>query len=119
LLSVYATMYVRDHNRPVFHKALGVDPADYGYKVFSICTEISKQVFPVELDTDDPRFRRAMEDLRRASVSIEDAKTRGGIMGAIGRVSGIARAGTAFARMYLMKPVANELPQTVRLSPAW
>ncbi|MGB3378232.1 MAG: magnesium-protoporphyrin IX monomethyl ester (oxidative) cyclase [Allopontixanthobacter sediminis] len=119
LLSVYATMYVRDHNRPLFHKALGVDPAEYGYKVFSICTQISKQVFPVELDTDDPRFRRAMEDLRLASVGIEDAKTRGGISGTLGKGANMAKAGFAFARMYFMKPKPNELPQTVRLQPAW
>ena len=119
LLSVYATMYVRDHNRPVFHKALGVHPADYGYEVFSICTQISKQVFPVELDTDDPRFRKAMEDLRIASVAIEDAKARGGVMGMVSKVANMAKAGFAFARMFMMKPKVNELPQTVRLSPAW
>ncbi len=119
LLSVYATMYVRDHNRPVFHKALGVHPSDYGYEVFSICTQISKQVFPIELDTDDPRFRKAMEDLRLASDGIEDAKARGGISGGLGRARNMAKAGLAFARMYFMKPKANELPGKVRLSPAW
>jgi magnesium-protoporphyrin IX monomethyl ester (oxidative) cyclase len=119
LLSVYATMYVRDHNRPLFHKALGVDPADYGYQVFDICTQITRQVFPVELDTDDPRFRRAMEDLRRASVGIEDAKARGGIGGAISRAGYMAKAGFAFARMYFLKPKANPLPATIRMQPAW
>jgi magnesium-protoporphyrin IX monomethyl ester (oxidative) cyclase len=119
LLSVYATMYVRDHNRPVFHKALGVDPAEYGYEVFSICTTISRQVFPVEIDTDDPRFRKSMEELRLASVGIENAKARGGISGALGRVGHIAKAGFCFARMYFMKPRANELPSRIRLQPAW
>ncbi len=119
LLSVYATMYVRDHNRPVFHKALGVHPADYGYQVFSICTEISKQVFPVELDTDDVRFRTAMENLRLASVGIEESKARGGIAGALGRAKHMGKAGFCFAQMYFMKPRVNELPATIRLSPAW
>ncbi len=119
LLSVYATMYVRDHNRPVFHRALGVDPAEYGYKVFSICTEISRQVFPVRLDTDDPRFRRAMEDLRLASDDIEEAKKAGGLGGRLSRIKHVAAAGMAFARMYFMKPQANELPRQIRLAPAW
>ncbi len=119
LLSVYATMYVRDHNRPVFHQALGVHPRDYGYEVFDICTQISRQVFPVELDTDNPRFRAAMEDLRLASVAIEEARARGGISGRLGRFAGIGKAGFALARMFFMKPRSNALPATIRLAPAW
>jgi magnesium-protoporphyrin IX monomethyl ester (oxidative) cyclase len=119
LLSVYATMYVRDHNRPVFHRALGVHPRDYGYEVFTICTAISRQVFPIEIDTDDVRFRRAMEDLRLASVGIEDAKARCGIGGRLAQVKHVGAAALAFGRMYFMKPRANELPAQVRLQPAW
>jgi magnesium-protoporphyrin IX monomethyl ester (oxidative) cyclase len=119
LLSVYATMYVRDHNRPVFHKALGVHPADYGYEVFDVCNQISRQVFPVELDTNDVRFRSAMEDIRLASVGIENARARGGISGALGRAGNMAKAGLAFARMFFMKPRVNELPASVRLVPVW
>ncbi len=119
LLSVYATMYVRDHNRPIFHQALGVHPADYGYRVFSITTEISKQVFPVELDTDNPKFRVAMEELRLASVGIENAKQRGGVLGTLGRAKHMGKAGYALARMFFMKPRENPLPATIRLQPAW
>ncbi|WP_324076469.1 MAG: magnesium-protoporphyrin IX monomethyl ester (oxidative) cyclase [Erythrobacter sp.] len=119
LLSVYATMYVRDHNRPAFHKALGVNPTEYDYKVFAICNQIARQVFPVELDIDAPAFRRQMEVLRLAAERIEDGKARGGIGGLIARASGMAGAGLAFARMYLMAPKANALPRSIRLQPAW
>ena len=119
LLSVYATMYVRDHNRPVFHAALGVDPTEYDYKVFAICNQIARQVFPVELDIDAPAFRRQMEALRLAAARIEAGKERGGIVGLAQRVSGMAGAGLAFARMYLQKPKSNALPRSIRLQPAW
>jgi magnesium-protoporphyrin IX monomethyl ester (oxidative) cyclase len=34
LTAVYSTMHVRDHQRPLFHEALGVDPDWYGQEVF-------------------------------------------------------------------------------------
>ena len=119
LLSVYATMYVRDHNRPVFHAALGVDPTEYDYKVFAITNQIARQVFPVELDIDHPAFRRQMEKLRLAAARIEEGKAKGGIGGLLSRASGMAGAGLAFARMYLQRPKPNALPRSIRLQPAW
>lgn len=119
LLSVYATMYVRDHNRPVFHAALGIDPTEYDYKVFSICNQISRQVFPVELDIDDPAFRRKMEALRKAAVRIDDGKAQAGLGGLAKRISGMAGAGFNFARLYFHRAKPNALPESIRLQPAW
>ncbi|MEE4537762.1 MAG: magnesium-protoporphyrin IX monomethyl ester (oxidative) cyclase [Erythrobacter sp.] len=119
ILSVYATMYVRDHNRPVFHKALGIDPTEYDYEVFSICNQISRQVFPVELDTGDPAFRARMEALRLAANRIDEGKARGGIAGLAMRARGMAGAGLNFARMYFHRAKPNALPASIRLQPAW
>ncbi|RYY35660.1 MAG: magnesium-protoporphyrin IX monomethyl ester (oxidative) cyclase, partial [Sphingomonadales bacterium] len=119
LLSVYATMYVRDHARPVFHAALGIDPTEYDYDVFRICNQIARQVFPVELDTDDPRFRAKMQRLLVASRRIEAGKRHGGIGGAWQKLSGVAGVGAAFASLYFHRARTNELPATVRLQPAW
>jgi magnesium-protoporphyrin IX monomethyl ester (oxidative) cyclase len=119
LLSVYATMYVRDHTRPAFHAALGLDPTHYDYQVFRICSEITRQVFPLTLDTDNPRFRALMERMRVLSDAMTAAKERGGFFSALERARLLAALGTTFLRLYLMPTQANALPATVRLAPAW
>ena len=119
LLAVYATMYVRDHARPVFHEALGLDPTDYDYQVFSITSECTRQVFPFTLDVDAPAFRDGLERLRRIAEAMAAAKARGGIAGAVRRAAlGVAGAGV-FARLYLLPTRPNELPHKVRAVPAW
>ncbi len=119
LLAVYATMYVRDHARPELHQALGLDPTQYDYQVFRITSEISKQVFPMTLDIDDPRFRAGLERLRRLTAASAAATAQGGIAGSIKRLALGAAAAATFARMYLLPTVPNEIPASVRLAPAW
>jgi magnesium-protoporphyrin IX monomethyl ester (oxidative) cyclase len=119
LLSVYATMYVRDHNRPAFHKALGLDPTSYDYQVFRICNDISRQIYPLTLDIDDPRFRAGLERLRRTAVALDEAKAEGGPLAAVRRVGLALKAGATLAGLYFLPVERNALPDTVRLAPAW
>lgn len=118
LLAVYATMYIRDHRRPAFHKALALDPTEYDKHVFRMTNEISRQVFPVELDLDNPEFYETLERLRTAADAIEDNKAKG-----LGALFGKARhgltIGAAFIRLFFMKPKTNKLPATTRLEPVW
>jgi magnesium-protoporphyrin IX monomethyl ester (oxidative) cyclase len=119
LLAVFATMYVRDHARPYFHEALGIDPTDYGFKVFRITSEISRQVFPLTLDIDNPKFRAGLDRLCRLNEGMNAARTRGGVLGRL-RFAALA-AGTAatFARLYVLPVKSNALPAKSRLVPAW
>lgn len=119
LLAVFATMYVRDHARPVFHKALGIDPTDYDMQVFRITTEISRQVFPVTLDIDNPKFMAGLERLYRIAERTRQARAQRGVGGAVKRAALAAGAAATLARLFLMRPLSHELPAQVRLSPAW
>lgn len=119
LVAVYATMYVRDHNRPAFHKGLGVDPTEYDHKVFALTSEITKQVFPITVDSEGPRFRRGLERMRFLAVRIDAAKAQGGILGGIKRLGRTAQVFAAFVGLYLTPVVPNEAPADIRLAPVW
>ena len=119
LLAVYATMYVRDHTRPEMHAAMGLDPTEYDYSVFRVTSEISKQIFPLTLDIDNPAFRAGMERLRHASVAGQQAAKRGGLFGRLAQAGWAVAGAAAFARLYFVPVKDNELPAQVRLSPAW
>ncbi len=119
LLAVFATMYVRDHGRPAFHAALGVDPTDYDFTVFRITSEISRQVFPLTLDIDRPEFRAGLDRLWRISEAIGAARARGGIVGTAKRLGLMGAAAMTLARLYVLPPKSNALPEHVRLQPAW
>ena len=118
LLAVFATMYVRDHARPVFHAALGIDPTEYDFKVFRITTEIARQVFPISLDLDHPAFAAGLERLRAITVAQGAARRQGGILGRL-RGAWLTAAAAAFGRMFLLPVKDNAAPEQVRMVPAW
>ncbi len=119
LVSVYATMYVRDHARPAFHAALGLDPTDYDYRVFRICNEITKQTFPFTLDLDHPKFRRSLETIRIAADAMATAAQKGGAAQALARVTHGARIAGAFLTLMTLPTVRNDLPASARMAPVW
>jgi len=119
LLAVFATMYVRDHCRPAFHKALGVDPTDYDFKVFRITSEISKQTFPITLDLDDPRFKAGLDRLLVCADKIAAAKAEGGLSGKLKHGAQTVVAAVTFARLYLLPVKQNAMPADIRLDPVW
>ena len=118
-LAVFTTMYVRDHARPVFHAALGVDPTDYDFKVFRITSEICKQVFPVTLDLDDPRFKQGLARLFQIAQQRAEAKAQGGVMGKAREMLCAVKAAGSFARLFMLRGKPNVAPANIRLKPIW
>ena len=118
-LAVFATMFVRDHDRPVMHKALGLCPTEYDMQVFRITTEISKQVFPVLLDIENPKFLQGLKALRELSTkSATLAKSRK-LTSLIFRGFLAVKAAFEFTRLFFLKPITNKLPSNLRLKPDW
>jgi magnesium-protoporphyrin IX monomethyl ester (oxidative) cyclase len=118
-LAVFATMFVRDHSRVEFHKALGLDPEKYGMDVFRITAEISKQVFPILLDVDNPAFLKNLQHLQKLSMSIDEAHKKGGLWNKVRALGLSAKVVATMVRLFLLPGKQNRLPEKSRLAPAW
>ncbi len=75
LLAVFSTMYVRDHARPAFHEALGIDPRNTACACSGDERDLAA-MFPVELDIDHPAFKAGLEKLLVLNQRIADATSR-------------------------------------------
>jgi len=119
LLAVFATMYVRDHMRPAFHKALGIDIEDYDMRVFRLTSEISRQCFPLVLDLDNPALIECFRRMERINRHVAAAKAQGGFAGQAKKAWWTAAAVVNFIRMYAIPTKANTIPVSSRLQPVW
>jgi magnesium-protoporphyrin IX monomethyl ester (oxidative) cyclase len=117
LLAVFATMYVRDHLRKSFFDSLGIDVDWYDRRVLHITSEIAKQVFPVSLDIENPRFWALLDRMYRNTAELDALRQqgRGGVRASLLKASNAA----TFLRLFLMKPRAVTLPANPRLEPAY
>ena len=119
LLAVFATMYVRDHLRRPFFEAMGWDVDEFDRKVIALTNQISRQVFPVVVDTENPKLWTLFERLYQNTVRIGELQRAGGAMAALKVAALRVDCGVTFARCYLQRPVQNALPADVRMQPVW
>jgi magnesium-protoporphyrin IX monomethyl ester (oxidative) cyclase len=119
LTAVYATMYVRDHQRPAFHEALGVDPDWYAHEVFTKTSKLSEQIFPITLDIEHPRWQPTLERLQRANQDLARAKEAGGITGKLKQIGASARAAWCFASLYTIPANKHRVPESTRMEPVY
>lgn len=119
LIAVYGTMYVRDHNRQELHAALGLDSTKYDFEVFDITSQIARQVFPIELDVEQPKFRAGLERLRLIGVASDAAKKQGGVIGKLKGAGWALAAAATFARLYVLPAKSNKIPPQVLMVPTW
>lgn len=117
VLAVFATMYIRDHLRADFYEALGFDVTEYDMDVFRKTSEISKQVFPMTLDLDHPRFRELLDRMVRNTAAMEAAGS--GIFGRIKRGFLALGNGLTFVQLYFLPVKPNTPPVNFRLEPAY
>ena len=119
LLAVFATMYVRDHLRATFYEELGFDVTEYDFEVFRKTSEISKQVFPLTLDLDNPKFKALLDRMADNTQQLSYLANAKGPVAALKRAN-LKRANAAcFVRLFALPVKPNTLPANVRMEPAY
>jgi magnesium-protoporphyrin IX monomethyl ester (oxidative) cyclase len=116
LTAVYATMYIRDHQRPAFHKALGVDPDWYAEEVFTKTSELSKQIFPITLDIDNPKWFAKLRKLQKVNAELAEAKKGNNKLKQIWCSS---KAAVIFLSLLAVPAKSNKVPDVTRMEPAY
>jgi magnesium-protoporphyrin IX monomethyl ester (oxidative) cyclase len=119
LTAVYATMWVRDHARKDFHAALGVDIDWYDQEVYRKTSAIARQVFPVELDIDHPRWIPGLRRFEATFIAMDAAAKQGGIGGKLKGLAAKARMLSAFVGLYTIPVIKTTPPVSVRLQPVY
>jgi magnesium-protoporphyrin IX monomethyl ester (oxidative) cyclase len=119
LLAVYATMWVRDHMRPKFFEAMGMDPDVYDMSVFEKTSAISKQVFPLEIDIHHPAFRPNLDRMLANTLRLAELAEQRGLGASLSRIRCKASTALAFFRLYAMPVKPNVVPANPRLEPAY
>ena len=98
---------------------LGVDPDWYGHEVFTKTSELTKQIFPITLDIDNPRWAAGLKRLQKANADLAEAKEQTGPGAWLRRLGAQVRATAAFVGLYTIPAKKHERPASTRLEPAY
>ena len=105
----------RFFHREVSHLRLWITDQE----VFRITSEISLQIFPMELDIHHKRWRPNLDRMNAAFIAMDKAKRRGGIGGKLSGWAADLSAARAFVALYNFPVIKHDLPASVRLEPAY
>lgn len=119
LLAVFATMYVRDHLRADFYRAVGWDATEYDFEVFRKTTHITRQVFPLALDVENPKFRARLDRMAENTARLHAMEGETGIGARLRRARLMASNVAAFAGLFAMRVLPNTPPADVRMEPMY
>jgi len=113
LLTVFATMYVRDVARKEFYEAIGLDARDYDKHVIAKTNETSARVFPVVLDVNHPDFYTRLERIvgNNKRLSNADAGQAPRALKLLRKLPFWMANTWEMARLFFLKPIASEALQ--------
>jgi magnesium-protoporphyrin IX monomethyl ester (oxidative) cyclase len=117
LLAVFATMYVRDHARRPFFQEMGWDVDEFDRRVITMTNDISKQVFPVVIDTANEKVWQLFERMHQNNEAARAYRKAGGFLNGLKAKLRMLDNGITFAKLYMVPGKANPLKAEFRMTP--
>jgi magnesium-protoporphyrin IX monomethyl ester (oxidative) cyclase len=106
LLSVFATMYLNDHQRSRFYEAIGLETRKFNIDVIQETNKVSGRVFPIILNVDHPVFFKTLDSCVQNYLKLlAIGESKGNVMKTIQKLPHILGIGTKLLRLYLIKPI--------------
>ena len=78
-----------------------------------------RQVFPIEIDHDNPKWMIGLKRVRKAMLAYGKAKQSKSLIGKLKQPIAALNLGIAFVRLYAIPAKKNVVPQSVRLQPIY
>jgi magnesium-protoporphyrin IX monomethyl ester (oxidative) cyclase len=107
LLSVFATMYLNDHQRSKFYEALGMNTRQFNIEVIQETNKTAGRVFPIILDVDRPEFFQLLDSCVKDYLKVlaigESQQPK--LLQTIQKLPSIVAMGWKLLRLYLIKPI--------------
>jgi magnesium-protoporphyrin IX monomethyl ester (oxidative) cyclase len=117
LLSVFATMYLNDHQRTRFYESMGMNTRDFNLDVIKETNWTAGRIFPIILDVNNPKFTALLDKSAASYLKIVNAPANNlpKFLKIAKNLPHIAAIGWNMVRLYAMKPIDTaKLEGTVR-----
>jgi len=101
-LSVYATMYLNDHQRSSFYESIGLDTKAFNQHVIIETNRTTARIFPAVCDVESPEFFERLDRCVEMNTKLSNMGSNASIFERLPLVAGIA--GELLA-CFFMKPV--------------
>uniref|UniRef100_A0A3G2QX36 Probable magnesium-protoporphyrin IX monomethyl ester [oxidative] cyclase n=1 Tax=Gelidium gabrielsonii TaxID=2483892 RepID=A0A3G2QX36_9FLOR len=109
LLSVFATMYLNDFQRPDFYKSIGLDARQYDIQVIRKTNESASRIFPVALDVDKPEFFQRLDKCasdNKTLIEINNSQ-KNSLVKNLSKLPIYGRISLNLMKLYLMNPIES------------
>jgi magnesium-protoporphyrin IX monomethyl ester (oxidative) cyclase len=117
LLSVFATMYLNDHQRTRFYESMGMNTRDFNLDVIKETNWTAGRIFPIILDVNNPKFTALLDKSAASYLKIVNAPANNlpKFLKIAKNLPHIVAIGWNMVRLYAMKPIDTaKLEGTVR-----